>query len=101
MDKIREKIVKQELMSYRVYKVAVFFTFFAVPANAYLVVMILLLFLKGIDSLTFKDIMLNYALPLMWDLICIALWIIYKRLSKSIEHLKCKLRTLWYAGVKE
>lgn len=102
MDKIREKIVKQELMSYRVYKVAVFFTFFAVPASAYLVGMILLLFLKGIDdSLTFKVIMLNYALPLMWDLICIALWIIYKKLSKSIEHLKCKLRTLWYAGVKE
>lgn len=101
MDKIREKIVKQELMCEKIYSIAMFFTFLAWIATAWLAMMIFLLFLRGVDFFNTALAIFDFIVPILVDLICIALWIIYKRLSKSIEHLKCKLRTLWYAGVKE
>ncbi len=89
-------------MCEKIYSIAGFFTFLAVPATAWLVMMIFMLLLKGIDdSLTITLAVLYFFVPLLVDLICVALWIINKKLEKSVEHLKCKLRTLWYAGVKE
>lgn len=102
MNKIREKIVKQELMCEKIYSIAAFFTFLAWLATAWLAMMIFLLFLRGVDdSFNTTLAVFGFIVPILVDLICVALWIIYKKLEKSVEHLKCKLRTLWYAGVKE
>ena len=102
MNKIREKIVKQELMCEKIYSIAAFFTFLATLATAWLAMMIFLLFLRGVDdSFNTTLAVFDFIVPILVDLICVALWIIYKKLEKSVEHLKCKLRTLWYAGVKE
>lgn len=100
MDKLiemREKIIKQKAFSERIYKIAVIFTFLAVPATAWLVMMIFMLLLKGIDdSFTIALAFLCYFVPLLVDLICVALWLAYKKLTRLNENLQCKLRLLWY-----
>lgn len=101
MDRLREKIKKQKAISEKVYNVALLSTFLAVPATAWLVVMIAFLFLKGIDdSLTITLAVLCYFVPLLVDSICVALWIAYNKLNKSIEINYITLRMRYYAGDK-
>ena len=101
MDRLREKITKQKATSKKVYNAAVFFTFLAVPATAWLVIMIFMLLLKGIDdSLTITLAVLFYFAPFLVDSMCVALWIAYNKLNKSIEINYITLRMRYYAGDK-
>lgn len=102
MDRLREKIMKQKATSKKVYNAAVFFTFLAWIATPFLAIMIALLILRGIqdDSFTTALDFLLYIVPLLVDSMCVALWIAYNKLNKSIEINYITLRMRYYAGDK-